>query len=70
MRPFGRPRTTVVGAVATDNVSVQQITAAGGDGNGRDEIDCMLDAVRSVALSSALQEATIVETYIRSLPWA
>ena len=70
MRPFGRPRATVVGAVATGNVSVHQITATGGDGNGRDEFDCLFDAVRSVASPSTLQGGTIIETYIRSLPWA
>ena len=61
MRPFGRPRTTTVGAAPTNNVSIHQLTAEGGDGNGRDEIDCLFDAIRSVALPPMLQEATHAE---------
>ena len=72
MRPFGRPRTTGMGAAATESFSFYQPAAAGGDGSGRDEIDVLFDAVpifnRSVALPSMLQEAKIVETYIRALP--
>ena len=70
MRPFGRPRTSLDDAVVAWEVSSHQITAAGGDANGKDEIDCLVEAIRSVALPAMPQEATAVDTYIRSLPWA
>ena len=70
MRPFGKPRSTLDDVAVARVVTVHQITAAGGDAKGKDEIDCFFEAIRSIALPTMLQEAAAAEAYVRSLPWA